>query len=288
MRIRIIQPGGLMLVIFLGCSCALVAAERPLVQVSFKIAEPFYLRQLTDQEKAKVEQGVTKFVLSKLEAEIPFLRFGTGPADLKLAVQLGRSDASEVRAHEVAFQLLLAVPNLDPASKDWGFRSRGTWNDAIIDPQSFQAEIDTSLRRYHFSDVVRGFFEGISVAGEGESIHLEEAEIAWLLPFKQTELCMAVRSRVRLKGEVEVSFNPQQPWELETDTSVFVTPPKAEQKDRILCLPDRTQDLGLVRGRPLDKVKLTEVHILSFIKMSSGCNPPQPPAAAVGVAGGGR
>lgn len=294
MKTRLLQTGGL-LAVFLGCSCpSLPAAERPLVQVSFAITEPFYLKQLTRQERTKVEQGVTRLVLSKLETEIPFLRFGTGKADLRLTVQLGRPDASELRAHDVAFHLLLDVPNLDQAAKEWGFRGRATWNDAILDPQSFQTEIDASLRRYRFSDVVRGFFQGISVAGDGDPIHLEEAELAWLLPFKQTDLCMAVRSRVQLKGEYEASYYKQEPWELESDTSVFATTPNANQKDRILCLPDPTQalKLNLVRGRPLDevklKVKLKEVHVLNFIKMSSGCKPPQPPGVAVDAAGGGR
>jgi len=286
MAIRMLPAGGLTLAILIADPCALSAAERSIVQVSFAVAEPLYLDQLTAAEKRTIEQGVTGLLLRKLEDEIPFLRFAAGPADRKLQVRLGTPDASEERAHDVNLYLLLSGSNLEQATKEWKFRGRATWDDAITDPQAFRTEIETSLGLQKFSSVIRGLFERIAVAGEGESIHLPEWDIAWLLPFKQTELCMAPHSRVRLITEVQTTYNPNEPLELEADTSVFATAPREEQKGRILCLPDRAQDLSLVSGRPPEVVKVKEVYVLKFIKMASGCKPPQPPAAAAGPGGG--
>src|ERR1044071_6879616 len=217
-----------------GLPCALGALERPMVQVRFAITEPVYCEQLESHEKNALERSVEKLIVSRLSEELPFLRYSSDQSSRFIVyVTLGRAEASETSAHDVYFYFSLAASNEAQASAKWEFRSRSTWDDGIGNPILFHKEIAASLSPNRFNSLVHDFLERIPVAQEGETVRLPEYPIAWVLPFKQGDLCIASKSRVRLTTEIETSFNPREARDYWAEITIYVRPKKKEHQDRI-------------------------------------------------------
>lgn len=284
-----IHPGVLLAILVLAPGAAR-AADKPLVQVGFSVAEPLYQQRLSDAEQAAIEQRIAQFLLTRLQEDIPFLAFGPGQADsYRLRVSLGQANAPKV-PHDVRFVIDLIAPDgRKEGSKVWGFRGRATWDDAIGGPEVFEREIRARLSQLRLTDLVPGVLERVPVTQEGTSIPLPEVKMAWILPFLKADLCLGPGSAVSLATEIETSFNPNEPRQYRAIPTVYLGSEKPEHRGRVLCLPESQQDLTLLENRTPDQVRVKKVFVTTYSKPAEGCFPaPASPEAVASSLGGER
>lgn len=267
------------------------AAEAPLVQVEFNLAEPVYRDELTNAEILDLGARVAGFLTGELTREVRFLRFTRGNAPFRLSIRLGQAGASRVSFHDVLFQVELTGPDQIRSRAAWLFRGGNAWGTGIGSASQFRTEIETSLGSHDMAELVPEVLSAIPVARDGLFIQDRQVGIGWVVPFRSSEVCMDTQSEVKLRTEVASAVGVI-PREFRARATAAYNPrgqaAREELRHCLLCLAVPDQDgLDMVRRSQPSDVHVTQVFVTSYRRTQS-CREPLAPAAAAASFGADR
>jgi hypothetical protein len=193
--------GGLLLV-----APAALAAQKPSVQVTFRLAAPTYVTRLTAAERRRIEEAVGSRVRDTLAQRLQFVSFVSDqPAPYRLTISLDRRDraADTDSLSEVGFHATLAESERELVSTYLlTFRSA----DAALDPlgtaEVLRLEIEHKLGRLtdaHMTQLVDQVLSRVPVAGS--TVVWRKDLTGWVLPRSPRDFCLDLRSVLNVEGD---------------------------------------------------------------------------------------
>jgi hypothetical protein len=263
------------------------AVEKPDVGLSFTVEEPVYLDRLIDQKdgsdkpRKAAENNFLIELHNRLAAKYGFLRFHIGSAPYRLNITLGRPDASH-RGHSVDIQFTLSGKLDDKieeisVSETCLFRGKGNSAVGLGGADGLVRELllrfDVSSEENPCHRAILSLFRRIPVGQQGTTIQSDPYRIAWVLPFRDSDLCIGKDSRVQLNTEFDTGVDKPSRHFL-TRTSTATDP---QYRLRILCVPhpDNQRDLNLAI-RYSKTVIVKHVFVITPTPMSTRCELPKP------------
>jgi hypothetical protein len=252
------------------------AADKPAVRVQFSLAEPVYSAQFSPREIKDLVSATTSFLVRRLSDEIGFLRFASASsASFTMTFTLGEATADRTEHHEVRIHILLTGPRVTGRATDWPFRDDKAWGGSFGGLVQFEREIRDQMSKHLPGNLVSELLSLIPLASDvGSFIHPRpQIENAWVLPFRQIDLCMAANSEVKLANEVSTPFAviPQEflavakaPYSPSSHTAQ-----DEELRGYLLFVPEPLQDgLAMMSQSEPSAVKVKKVFVTRYFKMS--------------------
>jgi hypothetical protein len=185
---------------------AALDAQKPAVQVAFRLTAPTYVTRLTAAERRRIEAAVGERLRTTLADELQFVNFvADQPAPHRLTISLDRRDraATTDSLSEVGFHAALANEARELASTYvLTFRSA----DAALDPlgtaDALQLEIESKLGRLtaaHMTQLVDQVLSRVPVAGS--TVVWRKDLTGWVLPRSPRDFCLDLRSVLNVEGD---------------------------------------------------------------------------------------
>lgn len=190
----------------LAAAPAVAGAQRPAVQVEFKLAAPTYVTRFTAAERRRLEDTVSAGLEAVLGERLRFLSFGSGaPAAYRLTISLDRRDRAEGEdsLSEVGFHATLADSVRDLATT-YLLTFRGA--DAALDPlgtvDAFRLEIEHKLGRLNDALVTQLVDRVLSRVPVADSAVVWRGDLTgWILPRSPRDFCLDLRSVLNVEGD---------------------------------------------------------------------------------------
>lgn len=240
---------------------------RPHVAVRFDLEAPDYVNAFTREERDTLEKDAAARAATVLNERFPFLVFvadrDTSP---RLEIRLERLDptAPPEKPQEVGLHMGLVIEGADYDSCYWKLRDDsgdtiGSWSGLSLDVQSCVERADEQT-------MVDQLLSHVSIA---DSSLCWPDPVAWVLPYRQEDLCIEPHSRVAVEADVPSGGGPME-MKFETDLKSSFNPPstlgREEYRGRVWVVAEATpSDLALVQGHA-DSVQTRAVYMLHFLR----------------------
>jgi len=188
-------------------------AEKPVVVVRFRIEASSYQDHFTNRQS--LEAQITQDLVQALKQNVSFLDFAadsgaTGGYTLTVALAVP-VPTSEVATQTVIVNSALAGPD------DTSLHTRWKWlkyrepllecfdfSDAhckIPDAPEFAAELHVLFAAANYSDLVKNVLRDVPIlSGTGKL--LGQPVAGWVLPFRQTDICLDRQSQFRVASTI--------------------------------------------------------------------------------------
>jgi hypothetical protein len=248
------------------------AAQRPAVQVAFRLAAPTYVTRFTQAERRHLEEAVAAGVQSVLGERLRFLTFETGAqAGYRLTISLDRRDraAGEDSLSEVGFHATLADSVRDLATT-YLLPFRGA--DAALDPlgtaDAFRLEIEHKLGRLNDAHVTQLVDRVLSRVPVADSAVVWRGDLTgWILPRSPRDFCLDLRSVLNVEGDFLKG-----PLTMRNEVQVRAAKVALDTVARIFAMP-----LTPIQPVP-DTVRVLAVYVLEYRLDRELCPRLTPPA----------
>lgn len=277
-----------------------LSADRPVISVAFQITEPHYQNSLGNQ-RAELEAAVQSVLAGQLNQRIHFLSFSSGgEQSLRLLVRLGRKILGDPPPQgplwETGFEARLDGLGSQAEPVYWlRFRPAERYLDRLGTPEELKVEIGQKLREADYPALVRQLFSRVPIADSAQFLKEPSLQIiGWIIPYKQSEICLDSGSVVAIQTEIPTSlFTLKRDYKAD-EFSEFDPPAATELqhlREHVICIADRRQENieDLNRVEP-SAVKVKAIRVVEYRPNDTACSPSISPTdvAAELASGGGR
>jgi hypothetical protein len=266
-----------------------LAAQRPIVRVSFRIVEENFnvaYRGTLPSLQARAAGMLT----AKLDSVSRFVSFVTsGSADYQLVFTLDRHNRGTVGRDEVGLWASLAGPVSGEIY--WvPFRTRDEYTDARGDEARFLDRLRGTISPQHLRALSDQLLESIPVAHSRASA-VAWPPLTWILPFRHADLCLATTSTFRIKNRYRNANGPVSLEVVATAEGAFDPRPFPAQhrarRNNVLAVAEGNgrQYNELRAAIRRNGVEVVAVFVEEYRMDRSICRPPVSPREAFSAAG---
>jgi hypothetical protein len=270
-----------------------VAGQQPTIRVRFQVVEPSFVDAFRSTLPS-LQSRAAGAMAAKLDSSFRFARFVTqGPANYELRFALDRRQRGTVGRDEVGIYVSITVPDAEEIYLV-PFRTREEYTDRRGTEAAFLSRLVHTVSPQQLRVLARELLTKIPVARANTAVTWPP--LAWILPFRHEDLCLATTSTFRIRTlysnasgpvEQEVVATARQPF----DPPSGIPAQHRSRRNYVLAVADESRQeyrelLAAISARR--RVEVREVFVQDYVLQRSRCASPISPRAAFGNPGGGE